>query len=309
MKSRKLIILMLYIIAVLVMVPVRSATASEAKGLSGSEEGSETLTEVNKKLTNPVSEIWSIAFQQNNYVVRTVPGFKDEWNSNLNFQPVMPVSLTRDWNLITRPVITLFNSTPYQSVTQDPVTHQLRTEINHTTALGDTIWMENLSPASSIAGNWLLGFGPTFIFPTAASDSTGEGKWQVGPSGIVGYLSKKWILAAFVQNWTSFAGDSSRRDTNHMNLQPIASYFLKDGWSINYSGNILANWKASSGNVWTVPLGIGVSKVEKLGGLPIKLTLAVQYMPIHPDEFGQKWNVQVSIAPVIPKIIKGSLFD
>ncbi len=51
-----------------------------------------------------------------------------------------------------------------------------------------------------------------------------------------------------------------------MNLQPIASYFLKEGWSISYSGNILANWKASSDNVWTVPFGIGVSKVEKLGG-------------------------------------------
>ena len=93
-----------------------------------------------------------------------------------------------------------------------------------------------------------------------------------------------------------------------MNLQPIASYFLKDGWSISYSGNILANWKASSGNVWTVPLGIGISKVEKLGGLPVKFALAVQYMPIHPDDFGQKWNVQVVIAPMIPKLIKGSLF-
>ncbi len=309
MKNTRLLILMLYFIAVQIMVPGRSAAASEATGPSESQEGSGSLTEVNKKLTNPVSEVWSIAFQQNNYVVSSISGHGDKWNSNLNFQPVMPVSLTKGWNLITRPVMTLFNSTPYKSVTQDPLTHQPRTEINHTTALGDTIWMENLSPAPSIAGNWLLGFGPTFIFPTAASDSTGEGKWQVGPSGIVGYLAKKWILAAFVQNWTSFAGDSSRPDTNHMNLQPIASYFLKDGWSINYSGNILANWKAGSGNVWTVPLGVGVSKVEKLGGLPVKLALAVQYMPIHPDDFGQKWNVQVSIAPVIPKLIKGTLFE
>lgn len=301
--------LVLCLIAVVMAVSLSVAATAEATEPSGGQEGSGSLTEVNKKLTNPVSEAWSISFQQNNYVVSTVPGQGDKWNSNLNFQPVMPVSLTNDWNLITRPVITLFSSTPYQSVTQDPVTHQPQTEIKHTTALGDTIWMENLSPAPSIAGNWLLGFGPTFIFPTAASDFTGEGKWQVGPSGIVGYLSKKWILAAFVQNWTSFAGDSSRPETNHMNLQPVASYFLKDGWSISYSGNILANWKASSGNVWTVPLGIGISKVEKLGGLPVKFALAVQYMPIHPDDFGQKWNIQVVVVPVIPKLVKGNLFD
>ncbi len=308
MKNGRLLILMLYLVGVLIIVPVLAAAAPEVTGPSESKEGSESLTEVDKKLTNPVSDFWSITFQQNNYVVSTVSGQGDKWNSNLNFQPVMPVSLTKDWNLITRPVLTLFDSTPYPVVAQDPVTHQPQTKIKRTTALGDLIWMESLSPAPSIAGNWLLAIGPTFIFPTAASDSTGEGKWQVGPSAIVGYLSKKWILAAFVQNWTSFAGDSSRPDTNHMNLQPIASYFLKDGWSISYSGNILANWKASSGNVWTVPLGIGVSKVVKLGRLPVKLALAVQYMPIHPDEFGQKWNVQVKISPVIPKLIKGSLF-
>lgn len=309
MKNRKLLILMLHLITVLIMAPVCAAAAPEAMEPPESKEGTESLTEVNKKLTNPVSEVWSIAFQQNNYVVSTVSGQGDKWNSNLNFQPVMPVSLTKDWNLITRPVLTVFNSTPYPSVTEDPDTHQQQTEIKRTTALGDLIWMVNLSPAPSIAGNWLIGFGPTFVFPTATSDFTGQGKWQVGPSVIVGYLSKKWILGAFVQNWTSFAGESSRPDANQMNLQPIGAYFLEDGWSIGYSGNILANWKASSGNVWTVPLGIAVSKVVKLGRLPVKLTLAVQYMPIHPDDFGQKWNVQVGIVPVIPKLIKGNLFE
>ena len=38
---------------------------------------------------------------------------KAYWNSNLNFQPVLPVALTKDWNLITRPVMTVFNSVPY----------------------------------------------------------------------------------------------------------------------------------------------------------------------------------------------------
>lgn len=286
-----------------------AAASPKATGPSEINEGSESLTEVNKKLTNPVSEVWSIAFQQNNYVVSTVSGQGNKWNSNLNFQPVLPVSLTKDWNLITRPVLTVFNSTPYPSVAQDPVTHQPQTEIKRTTALGDLIWMVNLSPAPSIAGNWLIGFGPTFVFPTAASDFTGQGKWQVGPAVIVGYLSKKSILGVFVQNWTSFSGDSSRPDTNQMNLQPIAAYFLEDGWSIGYSGNILANWKASSGNIWTVPLGVGISKVVKFGKLPVKVSVAGQYMPIHPDDFGQKWNVQVQIVPVIPKLIKGTLFD
>ena len=80
-----------------------------------------------------------------------------------------------------------------------------------------------------------------------------------------------------------------------MNLQPIAALFLEDGWSVGYSGNILANWKADGGNVWTVPLGIAVGKVHKFGKLPIKIQLAVQYMVARPDEFGQKWNFQLVV--------------
>lgn len=268
-------------------------------GPAASQEQDESLTEVNKKLTNPVSETWSISFQQNNYRISTIPGQGDRWNSNLNFQPVLPVALTGNWNLITRPVVTLINSTPYPSV---------EGRIERTTTFGDTILMENLAPGPAIAGNWLLGIGPTFILPTAASDHTGQGKWQVGPAAILGYLSKKWILGAFVQNWTSFAGDDDRPDTNQMNLQPIAAYFFPGGWSVGYSGNVLANWKAGGGDVWTVPVGLGVSKVVKFGRLPVKINLAGQWMAIHPDDFGQKWDIQATISPVIPKLIKGTLF-
>src|SRR5215475_3943547 len=72
-----------------------------------------SLTEINKRLTNPVSDLWSITFQQNNYRVDVGPSLGEHWNSNLNFQPVLPLSITDDWNVITRPVMTLVNSVPH----------------------------------------------------------------------------------------------------------------------------------------------------------------------------------------------------
>jgi hypothetical protein len=100
-------------------------------------------------------------------------------------------------------------------------------------------------------------------------------------------------IGAFVQNWTSFGGSGNRRDTKQMNLQPFGAYFLPNGWSIGYSGNILANWKADKyDDIWTVPLGLILNKVVKLAPLPVKLGLAGQYMVHHPDTFGQKWNIQ-----------------
>lgn len=64
------------------------------------EEKEQSLTEINKQLTNPVTSIWSLTFQFNNYILEN-----DHWNHNLQFQPVLPVSLTENWNLISRPVI------------------------------------------------------------------------------------------------------------------------------------------------------------------------------------------------------------
>jgi hypothetical protein len=298
----KLMLSILCLGMVLVAAPLRGADAPVTTAPTGDEKQGESLTEVNKKLTNPISSLWSISFQQSNYLLDPGPGQSLRWNSNLNFQPVLPVTLTDNWNLITRPVIPLFVSQPHPD-RNNP------TDIDRTTGFGDIALMEMFSPSPKLAGNWLLGLGPTFIFPTASTDWTGQGKWQVGPAAVVGYLSKKWILGVFVQNWTSFGGSGNRPDTNQMNLQPFATYFLPDGWSMGYSGNLLANWKAdSAGDVWTVPIGLSVAKVLKLGRLPVKIALAGQYMVHHPDNFGQQWNIQLSVTPVIPKLIKGNLF-
>ena len=252
-----------------------------------------SASELNRKLTNPVSDIWSISNQFNNFELNN-----GQWNNNWNFQPVMPVSLTKDLNLITRPVMPFYNIVPHESAPD---------EFNRATGLGDLTLLELLSPSNS--GNWVLGAGPTAIFPTATSHFTGQGKWQLGPSVVVGYLTKQYFIGVFPQQWWSIGGQHGKPNTNQMNLQPIATLFFGEGWSFGYSGNILADWTAPSEDVWTVPIGLGLGKVVKFGRLPVKIQLAVQYMPVHPRISGQEWNVQVQITPVIPKLIKGVLFQ
>jgi hypothetical protein len=227
-------------------------------------------------------------------------GHSDRFSSNLLFQPVLPIGISPDWNLITRPVIPLVVSQPHPEKS-DP------TRIDRSTNFGDITLLQLISPSPKVAGSWLLGAGPSWIFPAGGSDFTGQGKYQVGPGALVGYLSDKWILGALVQNWWSIGGSGSRLKTNSMNLQPVASYFLPNAWSIGYSGNILANWKNPSSDTWTVPIGLSVAKVVKVGKLPVRLALGGQWMPVQPDQFGQKWNLQLIVAPVIPKLVKGYL--
>jgi len=258
-----------------------------------SSDGDESASELNRQLTNPVSSIWSISNQFNNFELNN-----GQWNNNWNFQPVLPLSLTKDWNLITRPVMPFYNIVPHETSPG---------EFARDAGLGDLALLELLSPAHS--GNWVLGAGPTAIFPTATSGFTGQGKWQLGPSVVIGYLTKEFFIGVFPQQWWSIGGVHGRPDTNQMNLQPIATIFFGEGWSFGYSGNILANWNAPSEDVWTVPVGLGLGKVVKFGRLPVKIQLAVQYMPVHPRISGQEWNVQLQVTPVIPKLIKGVLFQ
>src|SRR3954447_404058 len=160
-------------------------------------------SELAKQIANPVTSIWSLQFQFNNFALES-----GKWAENLLFQPVLPVSLTKDVNLITRPVISLYDSIPHPTATG---------RFERTTAFGDMVLAEILSPANS--GPWLLGAGPSFIFPTAGSDFTGQGKWQLGPAAVVGYFTNKFLVGAFAQQWWSYAGESERRATSHINIQ------------------------------------------------------------------------------------------
>ena len=278
--------------AVIVWATSVSAQSSEPAPDRWGEAGGSSARELAKGITNPVSDVWSLQFQFNNVRLEN-----EEWVNTLYFQPVMPVSLTEDWNLITRPVITVYNSVPYPTATGD---------IERTTTFGDTILAQVLSPANTEP--WIFGVGPTWIFPTAGSDFTGQGKWQVGPAVGAGYITDEFMIAALAQQWWSFEGDEDRPDTSQLNLLPLVYKYFDDGWSVGYSGNILADWKAPDDDVWTVPLGLSVGKVVKLGQLPVQFQIAAQYFPIKPDG-GPEWNFQFQITPVIPKLIKGTLFE
>src|SRR5271169_2256968 len=256
-------------------------------------------TEVNKELSNPISSIWALQIQENTFFIH--PGIEDKSSRNsvnVQFQPVLPLALTDDWNLITRPVIQVVNSVPVPTPTG---------RIYQTTGFGDTILATLLSPSPKLAGPWLLGAGPTFIFPTATTTNVGQKKWQLGPGGVFGYLGEHYIIGIFPQQWFSVGGNGSKQ-TSQMNLQYFASYFLPHGWSFGTSPNMLINWYASDGNKVTFPIGLNVAKVQKIGPLPVKFQVQGQYMPVNPSVFGQWWNIQVSITPVIPKLIKENLF-
>src|SRR5258708_10116077 len=130
---------------------------------------SKSLDEVNKELSNPISSIWALQLQENTYWLNK----PDRNVVNLQFQPVLPLALTDDWNLITRPVFQVMNSTPYINDSG---------HLHRVTGFGDTILATLLSPSPKLAGPWLLGAVPSFIFPTPSNSRLRQNQLQLSPT-------------------------------------------------------------------------------------------------------------------------------
>ena len=252
-------------------------------------------TEINKDVTDPVSLTWSLK-TKNTITLLDIEGHGNQPQYQLQFQPTLPALLTPGLKLIARPQFTFVDDKPFTS----------QGELQRATGFGDTILDLVLSPVSD---PWLLALGPTFVFPTASLDRTGQGKWQAGPAGVLGYRAKIWLAGVIAEQWFSFAGAESRPAVSQLNLQYIASYFFGDGWSIGTDPTIKFNWRASAGNKVTFPLGPVVGKVVKIAGTPVKLEIDLNYVPVHPDPNGPQFIFQLKVIPVVPALLAGPLFN
>jgi hypothetical protein len=240
--------------------------------------------ELAKASQNPVADMISLPFQFN---TNFGYGPYDKTQEIINIQPVIPINLSPDWNLITR-VIAPVISQP-----------QLFPDDERTFGLGDLNPTFFLSPAN--AGKFVWGVGPTFLLPTATDEDLGTGKWGAGVAGVGLVMHGPWVYGALINNIWSFAGDSSRADVNQMTLQPFVNYNFKEGWYLSTAPIITANWEAEDDERWTLPVGGAFGRVFKLGKQPVNAQLGAYYNAIAPDDTGPQWQIRAQIQLLFPK--------
>ena len=237
---------------------------------------------------NPIAALISVPFQSNwNFEI----GPLEKTQYVMNFQPVIPVSLSDDWNLILRPIVPLINRP------------KLFPGDSSDFGLGDISPQLLFSPDKPIDtafGHMSWGVGPNFLFDTATDDFLGSGKWGAGPSAVVFFTNAPWTYGALVFNTWSFAGDDDRADVNRFSFQPILNYNLSGGWSLVSAPIVTANWEADSHDRWTVPLGGGVSKLFQIGGQHVQAQVA-SYYNVEKPKFGPEWQMQFQIKFLFPK--------
>lgn len=234
---------------------------------------------------NPVAAMISLPFQNNtnfNY------GPYGHTQNVLNIQPVIPFTLNEHWNLITRTII--------------PVVSQpaMMAGEGTTFGLGATQFSVFISPSQAQHGI-IWGAGAVVQAPTTTDRALGSNIWGAGPSFVALTMQGPWVMGALINNIWSFGGDS-RSHYNVMTVQPFVNYNFphSPGTYLSFSPIITANWDARSGQQWTVPLGLAIGQIFRLGHLPVNAQLGAYYNVVRPD-IGPEWQVRAQIALLFPR--------
>ncbi len=238
---------------------------------------------------NPVGNLISVPFQENAYFnVGPLNGTQNV----LNIQPVIPISVSDDWNIITRtilPIISLPGFAPGQG---------------STSGIGDLQISAFLSPAKP--GAWIWGVGAVTQLPTHSTDLLGNNNAGLGPTAVVLHLEhgSPWVYGVLVNNVWSVGSSANPfgnapKYSNGL-VQPFLNYNFESGAYLTSSPIITANWEAKGSQVWTVPMGGGVGKLFKIGRLPVNTQISGYYNVVRPD-FANNWQIRAQVQFMFPK--------
>ena len=218
-----------------------------------------------KTSQNPVGNITVLPFQNNfNYGVGPYARFQ----YNLNIQPVIPIMLNKQWNLVARTIMPVYSQQSFLSPSLCP-------GANCGSTFGIADFQEQLFFAPKTKpGQLIWGAGPILQFPAGSpQDVLGTGKWGAGINAVALAMPGRWVMGALVTQTWSYAGKAAKPDYSNFLVQPFVNYNLANGWALTTAPIITANWLANT-NKWTIPVGLSVGKTFKAGDQLMSLSLA-----------------------------------
>ena len=272
LKSRRRLVIVSLAAALLTATPV-SAQDSDAAALA-------------KAAQNPIADMISLPFQNNtNFDV----GPLDKTQNILNIQPVWPVNLNKEWNLITRTIMPVI-SQPAFAADQD-----------RENGIGDIQFSAFFSPKKVVDG-WVWGVGPIAQLDTATDERLGQGAWGLGPTAVALHLGKTWVYGALINNVWSVSEDEGRQQRQPDAPAAVRQLQLSQppGRYLTFAPIITADWEAESGQRWTLPLGLGIGQITRFGKQPVNLQASAYYNIERPDD-AANWQLRLQLQLLFPK--------
>jgi hypothetical protein len=240
--------------------------------------------DVAKQLANPIASLISVPFQFNhddNY------GLDDRGSvQRLNIQPVVPLSLNEDWNLISRTILPVVRQQDFPS------------DGYRETGLGDTVQSIFFSPTAPTNSGWIWGAGPVLLLPTATDDGLGGERWGAGPTAVALKQSGSWTYGALANHIESFAGNDRRADVSATFLQPFLTYITPQATTFALNTESTYDWEAEQ---WSVPVNFSVSQLLKVGPQLLQVGAGVRYWLDGPDAGPEGWGLRLNLVLVFPR--------
>ena len=257
-----------------------SGLSAEAEAPKHSREPSEDEG-LQKQSQNPIADLVSVPFQSN---TNFNTGPFNRTQEVFNIQPVVPMHLNDDWNLISRTIIPLLSQ-------PSPLFD------SNTNGIGDITQSLFFSPVHPGALIW--GVGPVFTVPSANDPILGTGKFLFGPTAVFLVTPGHWVIGVLLNNQWSVGGNPLRPPVNAFLAQPFLNYNMAHGWYLTTSPIITSNWLAASGEQWTVPIGGGFGRVFRVGDQPVNAQIAGYYNAIRPTGT-PAWQLRATLALLFP---------
>jgi hypothetical protein len=240
--------------------------------------------ELAKQLANPIAALISVPFQAN-YDTDIGPA-EDGDRFYVNVQPVVPITLNEQWNVISRTILPL--------VTQD----EIYPGAGDQSGLGDTVQSLFFSPKAPTAGGWIWGVGPVFLLPTASDELLGAEQWGIGPTAVVLKQQGPWTYGALANHIESVAGDDDRADVSATFLQPFLSHTSPTGRTYSVNTETTYDWE---GEEWSVPVNLLATQLLKVGNQRVQVGAGVRYWLDGPDSGPEGLGFRLVVTLLFPK--------